>query len=226
MSDEEYKHCLEQIHDSVTYNFPKELRTGKKLMYKSMSVGNHIAQLYGVFYPTKFDNFFKIVKSFKYYGRYMDDFYIIYNNKEELLRVLKEVEPICKKLGLHINHKKTYIKPIREWNVFLKINHKIDAYGKIIRKPGKVLWRRERKRLLKYKKLLLGKQLKIQDIHNCFRSWLGTYKKLQCGNRIYKIKQYFQKLFYNELYEYFVKHKFNYKYKFRPFPINIYKFSY
>lgn len=41
-------------------------------MRKSVGIGSQISQISGVYYPTRIDNYCKIVKGMKYYGRYMD----------------------------------------------------------------------------------------------------------------------------------------------------------
>ena len=55
------------------YKIPKEKKTGEFFWGKSLNIGDQGSQSLSVFYPTKIDNFVKIVCSVKFYGRYMDD---------------------------------------------------------------------------------------------------------------------------------------------------------
>ena len=73
MTDEEYEKYLDVVYNALEYEqIDKELLTGEKLMRKSVGIGSQISQISGVFYPTRIDNYCKIVRDLKYYGRYMD----------------------------------------------------------------------------------------------------------------------------------------------------------
>lgn len=47
-------------------------------------IGNQTSQLFAILYLNDIDHMIKEKMRMKYYGRYMDDFYIIHHNKEEL----------------------------------------------------------------------------------------------------------------------------------------------
>ena len=51
---------------------------------RGLGIGSQVSQICGLFYPSRIDNYCKIVKSLKYYGRYMDDIYIIHPDKKYL----------------------------------------------------------------------------------------------------------------------------------------------
>ena len=90
MSKEEYDKCLDTKFDSVDYylNTPSHWLTNKKKMAKSVNIGDQISQNLGVFFPTPIDNYAKIVRGCKKYGRYMDDIYIIHESKEYIQSVM------------------------------------------------------------------------------------------------------------------------------------------
>lgn len=72
MSDEEYDDCLSVLFNSLEYNkIDKSLKTKEKFMAKSVGIGSHTSQISGVYYPHEIDDYCKIVKGLKYYGRYM-----------------------------------------------------------------------------------------------------------------------------------------------------------
>lgn len=199
MTEKEYAGCMERVFNSLDYHIPRAQRTGKKLMAKSMSIGNHISQVFGIFYPTPLDNYFKVVQGFKYYGRYMDDIYIIHNDKEKLRRAYQGAKEVCKQLGLFINEQKTHIKPLRAGAQFLKTNIRFTATGKMIKRPHANLWQRERRRLFKFKKLLVARTTTLLDIFNCYKAWRGTYRKRDSKKKMYKMDQYFNKLFKEDI---------------------------
>ena len=115
LSDEMYKNCL-----NTKFNGEKQSRldskylTGQKFMPKSLAIGDQVSQICSVYFPTRIDNYCKIVRSIRWYGRYMDDSYIISNDKQFLHEMLDKITKIASELGIFINHKKTKI---------MKINH-------------------------------------------------------------------------------------------------------
>lgn len=85
MSETEFTNCLNNVFNSLDHDkVDKDLLTGEKFMGKHMNIGDQVSQVAGIFYPHKLDNYIKIVEGQKYYGRYMDDFYVIHNDKEYL----------------------------------------------------------------------------------------------------------------------------------------------
>ena len=120
MSDKEYEYCLESIYNAIEYaKIDKKLLTGEKYMDKSIGIGSQISQISGLLYPTRIDNYCKIVKGLPYYGRYMDDTYIIHESKEYLQNLLHEIEDICNEYGIHIN-KKSVTRERRKLKKFRK----------------------------------------------------------------------------------------------------------
>lgn len=108
MTDEEYANCMKTLYNALEHaQIDKAKLTGEKYMRKSVGIGSQISQISGVYYPTRIDNYCKIVKGMKYYGRYMDDIYIIHEDKEYLKGLLNDIQGICDELGLFINPKKT-----------------------------------------------------------------------------------------------------------------------
>lgn len=121
MTDEEYKFCLQTVFNSLDYaNIDESLLTKEKFMRKSIGIGSQLSQIAGLLYPTRIDNYCKIVKGIKYYGRYMDDIYIIHHDKEYLKKLIDEIDNICKEYGIFLNRKKTQIIKLSRPFTFLK----------------------------------------------------------------------------------------------------------
>lgn len=148
---------------------------------KSLGIGSQVSQIFGIYYPTKIDTYIKVVKGCKYYGRYMDDFYVIHEDKDFLKALLREVTEISDALGLTINKKKTQICRIDKGFIFLKIYHIVTDSGRIIRKPCKKTIARERRKLKKmYKNGVL-----LDDVLESYKSWRGNILKI---NSYYFVK--------------------------------------
>ena len=110
MDDEEYERCMEKVFNSLAYqDVDKSLLTGEKFMYKHLNIGDQVAQIAGIIYPIPIDNYVKIVKGVKFYGRYMDDSYAIHESKEFLQELLQGIIAIATELGITVNIRKTRI---------------------------------------------------------------------------------------------------------------------
>lgn len=59
---------------------------------RGVGIGSQISQIIGIYYPIEIDNWCKIVKGCKYYGRYMDDTYVIHQSKEFLRGLLRKLK--------------------------------------------------------------------------------------------------------------------------------------
>lgn len=201
MTDEEYSQCLETKFDSLWYykNIPKSMRTGEKMMAKGLGIGDQVSQSIGIFFPTLIDNYVKIVRGCKWYGRYMDDMYIVCKNKEELISIINGIIEITQKIGMYINHKKTKIIKLSNQYKFLQIKYSLNKKGKVIKKINPKSVTRERRRIKAYKRLFdLGK-LPYKDIENACRSWMGEYSKIMSKKQIQHIKDLYFKFFDKEL---------------------------
>lgn len=203
LSDEEYLNCRDDLFSLLEYcQIDKKLLTGEKIMEKSVGIGNQTSQATGIYYPHEIDNYCKIVLSIKYYGRYMDDTYIIAKEKDYLYDVLKNIEKICVKLGIHINEKKTRIQPLNTTLPYLKINYRILETGRIMEFVPNTIFQREKRRIDSFYKLYLNGKMKMSDILQCYLSWYGTYKKFDSKRKLKAIDIYFKQkmglIFYDD----------------------------
>lgn len=162
---------------------------------KSVGIGSQISQTAGIFYPTKVDNLCKIVHSCKYYGRYMDDTYIIHNDRKFLEELLVKIRDNCRELGIIINEKKTQIVPVKNGFTFLKMRYIITDTGKICVIPCRKTVTRERRKLRKlYKKVLTG-SLSVETVNEQYRSWRGNIIKYNSHKSILGTDALYKSLF-------------------------------
>lgn len=190
MTDEEFNHCMEIKYNSIEYhkNVSEKQKTGEKIMRKSVEIGDQVSQVIGIYYPTPVDNYVKIVRGCKRYGRYMDDIYIISQTKEEVSDIIKGIKKISKELGLFVNDKKTRIVKLSDRYTYLKIRYSLTETGRVIRKIYAKNITRERRKLKSYKRLMSNNEMEYNDVEGSFMSWLGcTYpymSKIQITNML------------------------------------------
>lgn len=84
----------------------------KSLFYidpdRGIPIGNLISQLLANFYLWKFDMF--VLSFFKFYGRYVDDFYIVDNDKRKILSFIPKIRSELSNIGLTLHPQKFYFQ--------------------------------------------------------------------------------------------------------------------
>lgn len=191
MSDEEYERCMDDIFDRLiywTYSARVPLN-GERYMSKSIDIGDQTSQAIGVYYPTKIDNYIKIVKGVRWYGRYMDDFYIINNSKEELKQILNEIIQIANEMGLFISIKKTYITRIDRKFKFLQLHYWLTHSGAVVRKINKVRVHVMRIKIRKLGLMVRTGRRESAYIVNMIRSWIGGYGRYMSKLQYWGLKK-------------------------------------
>ena len=179
MTDEEYANCMESTFNKNEYRkIPKEKLTGEKWMAKSVNIGDQLSQIVGIYYPYRIDNYVKYVMSQKFYGRYMDDWYVMNPDKQVLLNILDGIRTIVNELGIHINEKKTRIVKISSTYKFLQIRYTLTKDGKIIKRinPDRVTAMRRKLKKLAVK--VRNNEIDYDGVENMFRGWMGSFYKL------------------------------------------------
>ena len=162
---------------------------------KGVDIGSQPSQNIGISYPSQIDNYIKIVRGCKYYGRYTDDSYIIHQDKEFLKQLLKEIKIISSKLGLIVNDKKTRIVKLSQQFKVLQIKYSLTETGRIIKKINSKSITRERRKLKAYKRLLDKKRITMDDIENIFKSWMSSNYKIMSKMQISNMYQLYYDLF-------------------------------
>ena len=191
MDEDEYNRCMEEIYDRLTYwtFVAPARRTGEKYMDKSIDIGDQTSQAIGVYYPTRIDNYIKVVKGVRWYGRYMDDFYIISNSKEELEQILEVIIQIANEMGLFISIRKTHITRIDRKFKFLQSHYWLTRSGAVVRKINKV---RVHSMRVKVRKLGFMVQMNRREgtyIVNMIRSWIGAHGRYMSKLQYWGLKE-------------------------------------
>lgn len=192
MSDEEYAECMTGMFNKLEYRkIPAEYLTGEKWMAKSVNIGDQLSQIIGIYYPYRIDNYVKYVRAQKFYGRYMDDWYIMHPSKEELEDLLRNIKRIATEFGIHINEKKTRIVKISGTYKFLQVKYTLTKDGKIIKRMNPDRVTAMRRKLKKLAVKVGNDEIPYDNVENMFRSWMGSfYKLLSRQQRKHLIKLY------------------------------------
>lgn len=173
MTDEEYAVCLDTLFNSLEHSqIDRSLLTGEKFMAKHLNIGDQVAQVAGIAYPIPIDNYIKIVKGVKFYGRYMDDSYVIHESKEYLEALLRDIIRIANSIGITVNTRKTRICKLSEYWRFLQVQYSLTDTGRVIQKinPKRLTAMRRKMKKLCY-------VLTPTEFEDWYKSWFkGHYK--------------------------------------------------
>ena len=162
----------QDVKDLVHYMIDTSSKTEKGL-----NLGSECPQIFAVYYLNPIDQFVKVVKGVKYYGRYMDDIFITGQSKAELSSMLKEISSQLALLRLETNNQKTHIVKLSHGFTWLQIKYNITNTGRILKRMshGKVV--RERRRLKAFRRMMDAGQMTENDIWEAYKSWRGTVVK-------------------------------------------------
>lgn len=169
--------------------------TGEKMLRKGVDIGNQTSQDIGIIYPHRIDNYAKIVKGVKNYGRYTDDFYAFHPDKAFLRDLLEGIKAIAQEYGLIINERKTRIVKLSQPFRHLQICYALTDTGRVIRKINPKSITRERRKLKKYKRLLDEGVITYDVIENAFKSWMGSHFKYMSREQIANMSDLFYQLY-------------------------------
>lgn len=190
MSDEEYEGCLDRLFNSLLYQeINPSLLTGEKFMSKHLNIGDQVAQTAGIAYPIPIDNYIKIVRSIPFYGRYMDDSYIINKDKELLEDILQGIVKIATELGITVNLKKTRICELSDKWRFLQVQYSLTDTGRVMQKINPKRLTAMRRKMKK-----LAPTLTTKDFTDFYTGWFNNHYKLMSRQQRKNLDNLFNQL--------------------------------
>lgn len=160
-----------------------------------LGLGSQISQVLALASANELDHYIKDVCRISYYGRYMDDGYLIHEDKAYLEKCLKGILEICDRLGIKINKKKTFITKLSHGFSFLKARFYLTSSGKVVKKIYKVSVTKQRRKLKKLRKKVDAQIMTIEDVYMSFQSWRAYAHNFNAYHAICNMER-----LYNELY--------------------------
>jgi RNA-directed DNA polymerase len=128
-----------EICEKIVFNNPAEnciikgrrkdwdgLPNNKSLFHSppgcGLPIGNLTSQVFANFYLNPFDHFIKTTLNIRYYGRYVDDFVIVHQNKDYLKSLIPKIRDYLKKeLHLELHPNKIYLQHFSKGVKFLGV---------------------------------------------------------------------------------------------------------
>jgi retron-type reverse transcriptase len=143
----------------------------------SLGLGSQVSQISAIFHASPLDHYIKEKCRIKYYGRYMDDLYLLHPSKDYLIKCLEGIKKICEQLGIAINTRKTRITKLKDGVHFLKGVYTLNSIGKVIRRANPESRKRIRRKLKKFKNLVETGHMTQNDVYTAYQSWRGNYRR-------------------------------------------------
>lgn len=166
-----------------------------RYLNKGIDIGDQTSQNIGVFYATKIDKYVTVARGHRWYGRYMDDIYVIHDDLRYLNETLVGIRDIAEELGLFINDKKTRICKLSSTYKFLQIKYSLQASGRVIRRINPESVTRERQKLKAYKRLADKKLLQYDAIKQAYKSWICNYHSIMSKKQLSNMQSLYTSLF-------------------------------
>ena len=197
----DFKGYFENINHDVAKGLYKKILKDKRLINmvdnfidaygeKGLGLGSETSQMHAIFYPNKIDHCVTETSRERiFYGRYMDDSFVIARNKETLICILQKIKEWCARLKIMLSPKKTMIVKISKGFTWLKTRFFLTQNGKIVRKPTQKNIVRERRRLKRQIKLVKDGVLSKSDLIQSFESWIGSMKRRNARLSVWKMRQ-------------------------------------
>lgn len=161
-----------------------------------LGIGSEISQIAALFYLSKIDHIVKERLRMSYYGRYMDDAYIISESKEVLLACLERIMSEASMLKIRLNMRKVRLCRLKYGVIFLKTRYIFSRTGKILRLGGAESARRTRRKLRKFREMLSSGCIMPEKIKNDYISWrVSTLRNFDCKKSVALTDKLFQELF-------------------------------
>ena len=161
----------------------------------SCGIGDQCSQIFGVYFPTIWDTFFKIVKHIRNYDRYMDDSCIVHKSKEFLKSLLKKAILVANKLGIHVNTRKTHIYKLSRGFTFLQIRYRLSKSGHLCKHMNPKRISSFRRRLKKQFVLCIQGRMSFKDVENAFKSWIMSFKKILSKRSLHNLYNLYNEQF-------------------------------
>jgi len=161
-----------------------------------IAIGNLTSQIFVNFFLSIFDKYVTQILNCKYYGRYVDDFYIIGYDKNELIYKYKLLCEFVKTLELTINTNKFYVQNYKRG---------INFIGYCVHYNRIYLIKTTRYKIIR---MMYNAEKKIPNVNMnklipTWNSYMGMLSHTNCYNFKNEMKSKFNKLFF------FLKQNYN-----------------
>lgn len=146
---------------------------------KGIPLGNQINQGFALLYLDGMDKLITGELGIEYYGRYMDDFYLIHPSKEYLKYCLEVIKEFLGTLELTLNGK-TQIFPFKNGVGYLGFHTYVTDKGKVIRKLRNQNKRNAQRKYRRMARLVAEGRLSMEKFQASYGAWKNHISHGNC----------------------------------------------
>ncbi len=146
---------------------------------KGIPLGNQINQGFALLYLDGLDKLITGELGIEFYGRYMDDFFLIHQSKDYLKYCLEIITKFLDTLELKLNGK-TQIFPFKNGVSYLGFHTYITDKGKVIRKLKNQNKHNAQRKYLKMAKLVASGKLTKEKFNASYNAWKNHISHGNC----------------------------------------------
>lgn len=158
-----------------------------------LPLGNQISQVFALLFLSGLDHFITGELGVKYYGRYMDDFYLIVRSKNYAKYCLDAIYTFIDSLNLKLNGK-TQIIPFKNGVKFCGFHIYVTKDGKVIRKLANDKKRTAKKKYIKMAKLVREGRLEKEKFLESYCAWKNHISHGNCIKLGYEMDKCIQEI--------------------------------
>nr|DAG82543.1 MAG TPA: group II intron reverse transcriptase/maturase [Caudoviricetes sp.] len=152
--------------------------------------GSQMVQIAGISLLDELDHYIKERLHAKYYIRYMDDLWILWNDEEEIEHWFEVITEKLYQLGFELNEKKSKIKRLSKGFLFLGFYYRMTETGKIIMTLNSENVKHERKKLRRMENKFKKGEMERSKIDECFKCWKNNAENGNSYQLIRRTEQY------------------------------------
>lgn len=160
-----------------------------------IGLGSQISQISALALPNTLDHFIKESRQIRWYGRYMDDGYLIHHDKAYLQKCRAAIQQMCVNLGVSMNLKKTQIVKLSRGFTFLKVRFSITDSGKVVKRLNPKSVTGMRRKLKKFRRWVDEKKMTAFEAENSYQSWRGHVLYCNAYRTLRRMDDYYTSLF-------------------------------
>lgn len=164
---------------------------------KGVPLGNQINQGFALLYLDGMDKLIKHELGIEYYGRYMDDFYLMHPSKEYLKYCLEVITSYLETLDLTLNGK-TQIFPFKNGVNYLGFHTYITADGPPIRKLKNQNKRNAQKKFVRMARLVAVGELSASKFQASYKAWKNHASHGNCEKLVSSLDEKINMILQNE----------------------------
>ena len=163
---------------------------------RGMPLGVEPSQQEMVALPSAVDNWLKCPKGIHCAGHYMDDYYIIMPDVEQLKAVIREMVRRFETMGIRVNKRKCRIIPLTKPFRWCKARFTLTETGKIKVNGSRDGIKRARRKLkLFYREFKAGKR-PLKDVEQYMNCQSAYYKNFNDHGRLLRLQRLYHAIFF------------------------------